>query len=119
MLRVIAILFGIAFIIAGVAGFIPEISLDGKLLGYFTINPICNVIYIITGIVAIMSSACYCTTRLYFQLIGLIYSSAAIWGLWKGGDLYLFQAQMNDSLLYMAIGVMALLLGFSPRRNEK
>ena len=38
MLRIIAILFGIAFIFAGVAGNLPMFMHDGMLFGYFSVN---------------------------------------------------------------------------------
>lgn len=119
MLRFIAILFGIAFIFVGVAGFVPALSQNGKMLDFFTINPIQSIVFIATGVIAIMSATCYCTTRLFFQIMGLFYVSISVWSFWKGGDLGFIQLQMFDNILYMILGVLGLLLGFSPRQDKK
>lgn len=119
MLRFIAILFGIAFIFVGVAGFIPALIQNGKMLDYFTVNPMQSVVFIATGVIAIMSATCYCTTRLFFQIMGLFYVSVSAWSFWKSGDLGVMQLQIFDNILYMVLGVIGLLLGFKPRENKQ
>jgi hypothetical protein len=112
MLRFIAILFGIGFIFAGVAGFMPAFTTNGALLGIFEVDSMHNVVHIVSGVIAIMCATSYKFTRLYFQIFGVIYSIVAILGFARGGDLYIMHVNMADNLLHIGIGVVALFLGF-------
>jgi len=118
MTRFFAVVFGIAFIFAGVAGFLPMFNQDGMLFGYFMVNGIHNVVHITSGVIAIMTATSYRYARLYFQIFGLIYVIVAIIGFWNDGDLYLMQVNQADNLLHIVIGVLALLIGFSQRTES-
>lgn len=119
MLRFLAVLFGIAFIFAGVAGFLPQFNTDGLLFGYFTPSAMHNVIHIASGVIAIMAATSYHASKLFFQIFGLIYSLVAIWGFWNGGDFYIMHLNMADNILHIVIGVVALLIGFtSPKESN-
>src|SRR3990167_355456 len=111
VVRFFAVLFGIVFIFAGVAGFLPTFTLDGLLFGYFTTHPIHNVVHMVTGVIAIMAATSYRASRLFFQLFGLVYSVIAIWGFWSNGDLLIMHVNAADNILHIIIGVLALLIG--------
>ena len=111
MLRIIAVIFGIAFIFAGVAGFIPAFALDGYLFGLFEINTMHNIIHIVSGVVAIMCATSFKSTKLYFQIFGAVYLLVAILGFVRG-DLIIMHVNMPDNFLHLAIGAIALYLGF-------
>jgi hypothetical protein len=117
MLRTIAILFGIAFIFAGVAGFLPSFNPNGLLFGYFEVNSMHNIVHLVTGVLAIMASTSYRFTKIYFSVFGLIYTVVAIWGFWNNGDLYLMHVNTADNILHIVIGVLAIYLGFSAKRQ--
>lgn len=112
MIRFIAILFGIAFIFAGVAGFMPAFTNNGALFGIFEVDTMNNLAYIISGVIAIMAATTYKSTRLYFIIFGVIYTLAAILGFVRGGDLFIMHANMADNFLHLSIGVVALFLGY-------
>ena len=112
MTRFFAILFGIAFIFAGVVGFLPTFKLDDLLFGYFTATPMHNVIHIATGVIAIMAATSHRLARLYFQLFGLIYTALAVWGFWTNGDVIIMHLTLADSVFHITVGVVALLVGF-------
>ncbi|HTM63876.1 MAG TPA: DUF4383 domain-containing protein [Gammaproteobacteria bacterium] len=118
MTRFFAVIFGIAFIFAGVAGFLPTFNQDGMLFGYFMVNSIHNVVHIASGVIAIMTATSYRYARLYFQIFGVIYIIVAIAGFWNDGDLYLMHVNQADNLLHIVIGVLALLIGFSQRTDS-
>lgn len=118
MMRLLAIILGIAFIFFGVAGFLPAFNQDGLLFGFFTSSGMHNIIHIVTGVIAIMAATSDRYARLYFQVIGLLYTAIAIWGFWTGGDLYMMQVQQADNVLHIVIGVIALLIGFSQRKDS-
>jgi len=116
--RILAVLIGIVLIFIGVAGFVPTFTPDGKLFNYFTPSALHNIIHIITGVIAIMAATKESTARLYFQVVGIIYIAAAVWGFWKGGDLYIMQVTLADNIFHVVFGVIALLIGFGKRSEE-
>lgn len=112
MLRVFAILFGIGFIFAGVAGFLPSFKPNGFLFYYFEVDTMHNLVHIVSGVIAIMAATSYHYARLYFQIFGVIYAVVAILGFWRNGDLWVMHFNMADNILHIGIAVVALLLGF-------
>lgn len=52
MLTKIAIVLGVVLILAGVLGFIPQVSLKGMLLGIFHVNVVHNLIHLASGIIS-------------------------------------------------------------------
>lgn len=113
MLRMFAILLGIGFIFAGVAGNMPMFTQDGLLLGYFEVNSMHNMVHLITGVIAIMAATRYSLTKLFFKLLGLVYTIVGVYGFWTNGDLMIMHTNFNDNVLHIVIGVMSLYLGFT------
>lgn len=118
MVRILAVLFGIAFIFAGVAGYgvLPQFVENGLLLGYFEVNSLHNLIHIVTGVIAIMAATSFRLSKLFFIVFGLIYAVAAGLGFWLHGDLYMTHFNMADNYLHAVIAIIALLIGFSAKR---
>lgn len=117
MLRFIAILFGIALIFAGVAGYLPMFTKDNLLLGYFEVDSMHNLFHIASGVLAIMAATNYDATKLFFKLFGLLYTAIAIWGFWTNGDLVIMHVNLADNILHIVIGVIAIYLGFTSARK--
>jgi uncharacterized membrane protein HdeD (DUF308 family) len=111
MIRFIAVLFGIAFIFAGVAGFMPAFTTNDALFGMFEVNTMHNVVHIVSGVIAIMAATSYKYTKWYFVIFGVVYVAVAIVGFINGGDLYIMHANTPDNFLHLGIGVVSLLLG--------
>lgn len=118
MLRIIAILFGIGFIFVGFSGFLPQFTTDGLLYGYFKVNFVHNFVFLVCGILAIMSATRYQYAKLFFQVIGIIFAVLAIAGFVLRGDLnfILMQTNFADNILHTCIAFMALYLGFAPKK---
>ncbi|BAL24928.1 DUF4383 domain-containing protein [Azoarcus sp. KH32C] len=99
MLRRAALIFGAAFIVAGLLGFVEAVAPhrdpggDALLFGIFAVNPIHNAVHLISGIVAIIvglrSDAASAT---YFRVFGLIYGLVTIAGIFVGHGLLLGMA---------------------------
>jgi hypothetical protein len=111
MLRIIAVLFGIGFIFAGVAGFLPSFMPNGLLLGLFEIDMMHNIVHIVSGVVAIMAATSYHYSRLYFRVFGVLYAIVTVAGFWKG-QVYIMHMNMADNFLHLVITLIALYLGF-------
>lgn len=115
MLRMMAVLFGIGFIFAGVAGFLPNPFLvDGLLLGHFAVNSLLNLVHIATGVLAIMAATGRRSTVLFFRIFGLAYIALAITGLWKR-EVLMMNVNTADSVFHLLVGVLAIYLGFLKR----
>lgn len=119
MLRIIAILFGIGFIFFGVGGFLPSFYINNLLLGFFQVNTIHNLFYIISGVLAIMAATSYYYSRLFFQILGVVYAILAILGFVFSGDLSFMMLTMNtaDNILHLVIALIALYLGFYTQKK--
>lgn len=118
MLRFIAVVFGIGFIFAGVAGFLPHFTTDGLLFGYFEVNTVHNIIHIVSGVIAIMAATKYSYTRLYFIIFGLVYAVVTILGFVLNGDLSFMWMHVNmaDNFLHLGISLLSLFLGFTAKK---
>lgn len=113
MIRFFAIIFGIALIFVGVAGFLPTFIQDGLLFGYFATNGLHNIFNITIGVIAIMAATSFRATKHYFQVVGLLYILLAVWGFWTDGNIYMMHVQPADNILHIVVGVVALLVGFN------
>lgn len=118
MVRILAVLMGIAFIFAGVAGYgvMPQFVENGLLFGYFEVDTMHNLVHIATGVIAIMCATSFRLSKLFFILFGLIYAAVAGLGFWRQGDLYMMHVNMADNYLHAGIAVVSLLIGFSAKK---
>lgn len=112
MLRMIAFLFGVAFILAGVAGYLPSFTQNGLLFGYFMVNPMHNMVHIVSGLVAIFACTNAGYAKWFFRLFGIIYGLVAISGFYWHGDLMMMHMNMADNMLHTVIAIVSLYLGF-------
>lgn len=117
MLRFFAVLLGIGFIFAGVAGNMPMFMQDGLLFGFFEVNSMHNLFHIVTGVIAIMAATRYMLTKLFFKLLGIVYTAIAIYGFYTGGDLIIMHVNLYDNILHIAVGVLSLFLGFTKSKE--
>ncbi len=113
MLRAFAVLLGIAFIFAGVAGNMPMFVQNGLLFGYVEVDSMHNLIHLITGVIAIMAATRYALTKLFFKLLGLFYSILGVYGFWSHGDLMITHTNFNGNVFHLIVGVISLYLGFT------
>jgi len=114
MIQKIAWVFGVAFIAAGVAGFIPALTPDGKLLGLLQVNTVENIIHLLggaLGVFAAMSSEMI--ARRYFQIFGVVYMLVAIVGFVQGDTvLGLFPTDMILNTFHLVVSAAMLYVGF-------
>ena len=104
---------GVVLTLVGVAGFF----VDGGMLLYFEVDPIHNVIHILSGVLAIgavsMSEA---YAALYLKVFGAVYALVAVLGFVMGGDILgIFMVNMADNYLHAAIALVSLVVGFSAK----
>jgi hypothetical protein len=115
MLKTAAIVFGIAFILVGILGFVPAATPDGMLLGTFHVNAAHNVVHLFSGAVALWAGfTSIAASRLYFRIFGIVYALVAALGFAAGDSMLLGLVTNNaaDTWLHVVIAVAALVLGF-------
>ncbi len=121
MLRILAIIFGLGFIVAGVGGFLPPLMPNGLLFGLFQVDTMHNLLHIVSGVIAIMCATSYASSVWFFRVFGILYALLALFGFIWNGDFSFMMMQMNmaDHLLHTVIAIIALYLGFSRKLPAK
>lgn len=120
--RLYARIFGFVALLIGILGFVPGISSGGSgsgfLLGIFAINPLHNLIHILTGLVGIFAGyyAGGNYARMYALVFGVVYALVTVLGFTPlvvdGSLLGLIPVNMADNVLHIAIAASALLVYF-------
>lgn len=115
MVRVVAVVFGILFLLAGILGFFPSFAPNDMLGGYFHVNPAHNLIHLITGLIALWAGfGGMRASQMFFRVFGVIYVLVAVLGVYYG-DQEIFGVVANnlpDVVLHFVVGIIALALGF-------
>jgi hypothetical protein len=118
-MKTAAIVFGVLMLIAGIAGFVPQLCPNGLLFGIFAVNGIHNVIHIATGLAAIaMGMAGPLQARRFFQIFGVVYALVAVLGFFHSGDqplLGFIAHNTADTWLHGGIAAFSLFMGFAGR----
>ena len=133
MVRTFTLIAGIAFMVAGILGFMPGTaihhvlwSMPGNtggheyLLGIFAVDGVHNLINLVIGFVGI-AAYYWDLARLYCLALGIVCLLIGILGfipalLYGNGMLLgLFHVNPADNLVYLIVGVIAAYLGFAPR----
>jgi len=113
---------GAALTLAGILGFISALAPDNNLLSIFAIDPLHNVIHLLTGVVGLaagfVASGRY--ARLYAGVFGVVYALVTIVGFIQGTTvLGLIHVNLADNFLHLIIALTALAVFFisSPSRK--
>jgi hypothetical protein len=118
MLKTMATIFGIVFLVVGILGFVPGITDNGHLLGIFHVNAAHNGVHILSGIAALIAGATSIrAARNYFRVFGLVYGLVAVLGFLAGGEqpvLGIIANNTADNWLHVGIALVSLALGFAP-----
>jgi hypothetical protein len=117
MIKAMATVFGIIFLLAGVLGFVPGITHDGHLLGIFHVNTAHNIVHLLSGLAALVAASMGVgPVQNYFRIFGIVYGLVALLG-FLNGDQPVFGIIANntaDTWLHVAIALVSLMLGFAP-----
>ncbi|MBS0615916.1 MAG: DUF4383 domain-containing protein [Verrucomicrobia bacterium] len=115
MLRNVAKIYGIVFVVIGILGFVPGITYHQHLLGLFHVNAVHNLVHIVTGLVAYaVSRVDTRSCRMFFQIFGVIYAIVGFLGFFYGTKpvLGIIANNMADTWLHLVIGAVSLYFGF-------
>ena len=113
MSQTLAYVFGAILVLFGVLGFVPGITDGDMLLGIFMVSSLHNLIHLVTGLAAIAAAYGMYSTRLFFQVFGVVYALVAVLGFVMGGNILgLIMTNMADHLLHLVLAAAFLYLGF-------
>ncbi|HIK14043.1 MAG TPA: DUF4383 domain-containing protein [Leptolyngbyaceae cyanobacterium M33_DOE_097] len=125
-----ALIVGILFVLIGIAGFIPELVQPpladpdvvhlgytqgyGYLMGLFPINVLHNIVHLAVGLLGILASISWDSSRLYSGALALFYGSLTIFGLIPATQttLGLIPIFGNDIWLHASTAAIATYFGF-------
>jgi hypothetical protein len=124
----LALLFGLGFVILGIAGFIPgltthyrDLSFAGhdsgaKLFGVFQTSILLNLVHLLFGVVGIVLSRARQTARAFLVVGGLAYLVIFVYGLVTSDNSSANFIPVNraDDILHAGLGVSMLVFGLLP-----
>jgi hypothetical protein len=133
--QLIALAFGIVFLLVGILGFIPGITTNygtmrfaghesqAELLGLFQVSVLHNIVHLLYGVVGVALSRRPSSARGYLVVGGLIYLILWIYGLVVDGASAANFVPLNtaDNWLHLGLAVVMVLLGllrYSPRTGR-
>jgi hypothetical protein len=130
-IRTLAWLYAALFLIVVAMGYIPGLTnADGQLLGLFKIDPVDNIVHLISGIwAAVAALRSTRASTFYFRVFGSIYSLDAFFGLLFGEGILdagiirhgITQLDLGTRIAtnmpHVLIGGLALLIGFGLSRR--
>jgi hypothetical protein len=128
-IKAFSAVFGIIFLLAGVAGFIPGLSpmhdhpgvtfdAGSRLaLGLFPVNLLHNLVHIIFGIWGLAAARSFGGSRAYARGVAIVYAVLTVMGLIPFADTTfgLIPLYGNDVWLHAALAVIAAYFGFVHR----
>jgi Domain of unknown function (DUF4383) len=122
MVKTMAVLFGVVFLLIGILGFVPAVTKDHMLLGIFHVNAAHNCVHLLSGVVALITGmAGAAAARWYFRIFGVVYGLVAVMGFVMGDGMLLGLITNNtaDTWLHVGIAAVSLILGFMPASGER
>ena len=127
-IRRFALVYGIIFILAGIAGFIPALVAPhqnpdvaitawmGLLLGLFAVNVLHNAVHLIFGVWGLAASGSDSAARIFAQSVAIIYAVLTVLGLVGAMNLHtlfgLVPLYGHDIWLHAILAVVAAYFGF-------
>lgn len=115
MLKQVALIFGLIFLVIGILGFVPELNKGGKFMGIFTLNDMHNYVHIATGVVGILCGLIgNAASQVFFKVFGVVYAIVAALGFYYGDSniLGMISSSMPNTWLHVGAAAISLFFGF-------
>ena len=123
--RRFALIFGIVFLLVGIAGFIPGITTnydeltaagnesDAKLLGIFEVSVLHNIVHLAFGVIGLLAARSATSARGFLLGGGFVYLALWAYGLLidQQSDANFVPLNTADNWLHFALGVGMIALG--------
>lgn len=132
-IRAFATLYGIVFLLAGIAGFVPGLSpehahpgvtIEGTsrlALGLFPVNVVHNLVHLLFGLWGLAFARSEAAARLYAKAVAVIYAVLTLAGLVPGANTLFGLAPLygNDVWLHALLAAVAGYAGFVSRPGAR
>lgn len=122
MLRKVALIFGIVFILVGILGFVTPggMSMEadpapGHLLGIFGVNLLHNVVHLLIGVWGVVASRSWSGAKAFLQIGGVLYLVLAALGFVIPTTFGLIPIGGNDIYLHVVLGLVMAGIGFTAK----
>lgn len=109
--KLYATVLGAVLTVVGILGFVPALAPGGNLLGIFAIDPLHNIIHILSGVVglAVAFAARGAYARYYALIFGVVYGLVTLVGFIQGTTvLGLIHINLADNFLHLLITLASL-----------
>ena len=115
----VAQIFGVIFLIIGIAGFFFSMSMDeALLLGMFPVNVAHNIVHLLFGLWGLAAARSFAGAKSYAQITGVLYLVLAVLGFVDPTGFGLIPIGGNDIWLHAAIGLVLSYFGFTARADQ-
>jgi hypothetical protein len=121
MIKRIALVFGIIFLLVGIAGYLTEGGMSMQvepaalLLGLFPVNMLHNAVHVAFGLWGIVASRSFAGARNYARIGGVVYALLAVLGLVVPNGFGFVPLGGHDIWLHAVLGIALLAAGFSAK----
>ncbi|PCN48747.1 hypothetical protein Csp2054_06030 [Curtobacterium sp. 'Ferrero'] len=122
----VALLFGVVFLLVGIAGFIPGLTMDmgtmsmagngsmAFLVGVFQVSILHNVVHLLFGVVGLLAARTATASKLYLVVGGIVYFVLFLYGLFTAGmatPANFVPLNSADNVLHFVLAVAMVVLG--------
>jgi hypothetical protein len=120
MTRNFALVIGLAFLVMGILGFVPSVTMDGEyLFGIFAVGAVNNLVYMLVGALGV-AAYYWDRSKLYCQVLGVFMLLIAIMGfipalVFDEKLLGIIAVNLANNILHLVVGAVAAYLGFAPQ----
>ena len=115
----VAQIFGVIFLIIGIAGFFFSMLMDeAMLLGMFPVNVAHNIVHLLFGLWGLAAARSFAGAKSFAQIVGVIYLVLAVLGFVDPTGFGLIPIGGNDIWLHAAIGLVLSYVGFTARADQ-
>jgi hypothetical protein len=124
MVRRVAMVFGIVFLVIGILGLVSPGGMSmgadpapAMILGFFPVNLLHNIVHILFGVWGLVASRSFAGAKLYAQVGGVVYIVLAICGLAIPTTFGLLPNGGNDIWLHAVFGLVLAGVGFTAKEG--
>jgi hypothetical protein len=115
----VAQIFGVIFLIIGIAGFFFSMSMDeAMLLGMFPVNVAHNIVHLLFGLWGLAAARSFAGAKSYAQITGVLYLVLAVLGGVDPTGFSLIPIGGNDIWLHAGIGLVLSYFGFTAKADQ-
>lgn len=130
LVRMVALVFGIVFVLAGIAGFIPGVTHEqspvqgmdvatGAVLGLVPVNVVANVVHLAIGIILMVASRSYSMALNVVRFFGAAYALLAVVGVFAPEGFGILPLGGVELIIHILTAVVLLVVGFAMPGEER